>query len=119
MLVDNLYNTWSEDTINDFWMNDNISDCSSICKIQSVRPIPFNYIKVNKYHLSSTKYLDYKNINTNYSISINNKKLNVNINNKKLNISINNKKLNINNNRNKSFNNHGTYSKSKIIKRNN
>jgi len=104
MLVDNLYNTWNNDNINDFWVNKNISDCSSIYKIQSISLKP-----LNKHHIYSTyseNSTKYNNINTMTSININ--KINNNI----------NKKLNNNNNRNKTANNHGTYSKGKLTKRN-
>jgi hypothetical protein len=121
MLVDNLYNSWADNTINDYWINNKIVDCSSIHKIYNIntKTCTSNYIK------SYTKSSSIQSCTSNYikpytksysmqNYTKSNNKLYTNIN--TIN-SINIKKLNNNNYANKSIYNHGNHSKDKNIKR--
>jgi len=121
MIVGNLYTTWSNDDINDYWNNHQITDCSFIESINDVSNITYSkqYHTPNlkQYHApnskqyqppnlkqyqppNSTSYLEH-NINTKNSINIKN--------------SI--KKLNNNNYINKPIQYYGNYSRNKNIKR--
>jgi hypothetical protein len=107
MLVDNLYNTWDNDNINDFWLNNKIIDCASIdsiCEINNNKKKKSNIQFCNiLYDKSCNKFTNYKN---------NKKYNNTNIIN-----NINIKKLNNNNYTSKSIYNYGNYTKDQEFKR--
>ena len=112
MLIDNLYNSWDDNQINDYWLQNKIIDCCVIDKIYDIK----NNIKSNN-KLTSNLYSNLNNkLNSNLNNKLNsnlNNKLTSNLNSKTYNI----KKLNNNNYTNKSIYHYGNNTKDKNIKR--
>ena len=122
MLIDNLYNTWGDNSINDYWMNNKIIDCSAIDTI-STRPYtesntrPYIESYTRPYIESYTRPYN-KSYNESYTRPYNKSynKSYAECNTNTIN-SINIKKLNNNNYVTKSIQYYGNYSKDKSVKR--
>ena len=66
MLIDNLYNSWDDNQINDYWLQNKIIDCCVIDKIYDIK----NNIKSNNKltsNLNSKTYNIKKLNNNNYT----------------------------------------------------